>query len=187
MKKTIEISRSRRGYYENKTDFVFVPGDVNAYEIVLQLPQNVDNAQFVIQAKRGDGEVVTDSVSVSGTRACYTLKNNMYSVPGDVIIRLQVAQDGGVLTDCQCVFTVEEAYESDIAGDDRVPVLTSLITQTQTAAAAAADAASRVPDAETMETIVTDAHTHANASVLDATTAAYTCLLYTSPSPRDTR
>lgn len=187
MKKTITIPQNRQSF-TLPAPFPLVAGDVNAYEVVLPLSEDASGAQLTVQAKRANNQVVTDMVQINGTEARYTLKSNMYDIAGGLFLRLQVVEDGSILSECQLDCEVLEAYGSDVTADDRLPALSSAIAQTQEAAAAAngaaqtaneaaaaaADAASRVPDAETMETIVTDAHTHANASVLDATTAAYT-------------
>lgn len=185
MKKTITIPQNRQSF-TLPAPFPLVAGDVNAYEVVLPLSEDASGAQLTVQAKRANNQVVTDMVQINGTEARYTLKSNMYDIAGGLFLRLQVVEDGSILSECQLDCEVLEAYGSDVTADDRLPALSSAIAQTQEAAAAAngaaqtaneaaaaaADAASRVPDAETMETIVTDAHTHANATVLDAITAA---------------
>lgn len=146
MKKTITIPQNRQSF-TIPAPFPLVAGDVNAYEVVLPLPEAADGAQFTVQAKRANNQVVTDTVQISGTEARYTLKSNMYDIAGGLILRLQVVQDGSILSECQLDCEVLEAYGSDVTADDRLPVLSSAIVQTQEAAAAANSAAQAANEA----------------------------------------
>ena len=146
MKKTITIPQTRQSFTLPAL-FPLVAGDVNAYEVVLPLPEDADGAQFTVQAKRANNQVVTDTVQISGTEARYTLKSNMYDIAGGLILRLQVVQDGSILSECQLDCEVLEAYGSDVTADDRLPALSSAIVQTQEATAAASTAAQAANEA----------------------------------------
>ena len=146
MKKTITIPQNRQSF-TIPAPFPLVAGDVNAYEVVLPLPEAADGAQFTVQAKRANNQVVTDTVQISGAEARYTLKSNMYDIAGSLFLRLQVVQDGSILSECQLDCEVLEAYGSDVTADDRLPVLSSAIVQTQEATAAASTAAQAANEA----------------------------------------
>ena len=146
MKKTITIPQNRQSF-TIPAPFPLVAGDVNAYEVVLPLPEAADGAQFTVQAKRANNQVVTDTVQISGAEARYTLKSNMYDIAGSLFLRLQVVQDGSILSECQLDCEVLEAYGSDVTADDRLPALSSAIVQTQEATAAASTAAQAANEA----------------------------------------
>lgn len=146
MKKTITIPQNRQSF-TLPAPFPLVAGDVNAYEVVLPLSEDAAGAQLTVQAKRANNQVVTDMVQINGTEARYTLKSNMYDIAGGLFLRLQVVQDGSILSECQLDCEVLEAYGSDVTADDRLPVLSSAIAQTQEAAAAANSAAQAANEA----------------------------------------
>ena len=146
MKKTITIPQNMQSF-TIPAPFPLVAGDVNAYEVVLPLPEAADGAQFTVQAKRANNQVVTDTVQISGAEARYTLKSNMYDIAGSLFLRLQVVQDGSILSECQLDCEVLEAYGSDVTADDRLPALSSAIVQTQEATAAASTAAQAANEA----------------------------------------
>lgn len=146
MKKTITIPQNRQSF-TLPAPFPLVAGDVNAYEVVLPLSEDAAGAQLTVQAKRANNQVVTDMVQINGTEARYTLKSNMYDIAGGLFLRLQVVQDGSILSECQLDCEVLEAYGSDMTADDRLPVLSSAIAQTQEAAAAANGAANAANEA----------------------------------------
>lgn len=146
MKKTITIPQNRQSF-TLPAPFPLVAGDVNAYEVVLPLSEDAAGAQLTVQAKRANNQVVTDMVQINGTEARYTLKSNMYDIAGGLFLRLQVVQDGSILSECQLDCEVLEAYGSDVTADDRLPVLSSAIAQTQEAAAAANGAAQAANEA----------------------------------------
>ena len=146
MKKTITIPQNRQSF-TIPAPFPLVAGDVNAYEVVLPLPEAADGAQFTVQAKRANNQVVTDTVQISGAEARYTLKSNMYDIAGSLFLRLQVVQDGSILSECQLDCEVLEAYGSDVTADGRLPALSSAIVQTQEATAAASTAAQAANEA----------------------------------------
>lgn len=146
MKKTITIPQNRQSF-TLPAPFPLVAGDVNAYEVVLPLSEDVTGAQLTVQAKRANNQVVTDMVQINGAEARYTLKSNMYDIAGGLFLRLQVVQDGSILSECQLDCEVLEAYGSDVTADDRLPVLSSAIAQTQEAAAAANGAAQAANEA----------------------------------------
>ena len=122
---------------------MLVPGDVHAYRIRLVTPWELAGCSFCVTAKRADGAVIEDLGTVAGKEASYLLTNNMYSVPGDATFRLTLlSEDGGVLTDRELVLPVAEAFvPPDATGDDRLPILTRLISDATVATADAKDAA----------------------------------------------
>ncbi len=122
---------------------MLVPGDVHAYRIRLVTPWELAGCSFCVTAKRADGAVIEDLGTVAGKEASYLLANNMYSVPGDATFRLTLlSEDGGVLTDRELVLPVAEAFvPPDATGDDRLPILTRLISDATVATADANSAA----------------------------------------------
>ena len=153
MKKQIQISEYSADFIQRVTT-ALVGSDLNAYEIVWNLKEEQEGAQIVLQAKRADDAVITDSAQITGKEAKITLKNNIYCVPGLLTIRVQIVCGGSVLTQCQLICDVLEGYEeTDIAADDRTPVLTSLIVQANEACANANAAAGRVPSTAELESL----------------------------------
>lgn len=94
--------------------FPLVAGDVRAYEIQLDLGEDISGAEFKITAIRSDGTVVEDIGSVSGGIASYTVAGSMYSVPGELTVRLSVIHNSSVLTDREIIFEVLE----NVSGTD---------------------------------------------------------------------
>ena len=153
MKKQIQISEYSADFIQ-RVKTALVGGDLNAYEIVWNLKEEQEGAQIALQAKRADDAVITDSAQITGKEAKITLKNNIYCVPGLLTIRVQIVCGGSVLTQCQLICDVLEGYEeTDIAADDRTPVLTSLIVQANEACANANAAAGRVPSTAELEAL----------------------------------
>lgn len=147
MKRQIHI-KSDSIAHTNYIQKPLYPSDVGAYELVFE-PQagDIAGAVFTVSAKRADGVVVTDVGSVTDGVCRYTLKSNMYSVPGELRILASLAKDGTVLTDCEVIAQVAEGHDApDLAGEDRVPALSALIAQAAGAVSACSDAASRVPE-----------------------------------------
>lgn len=151
MKRQITISQYNSNFIQHITE-PLIQDDSNAYEIIWQLPDKITDAQIMISAKRADEEVITDSSPITGTIAKITLKSNIYSVPGNLTIRIQIVSDSSVITYCQLVCNVLTSYvKTDNATDDRLPVLTSLISQANTAISNANAAAERIPTTEELD------------------------------------
>lgn len=107
--------------YTTYSELPLVPGDVRAYEIIFDLGSSFDNATFKVVAKRADGVLVEDigTVDSSGI-ARYTLANNMYCVPGELVVRLCVLHDNSSLTDREIVFNVADAGQSTTAPETTI-------------------------------------------------------------------
>jgi len=146
------IVNANSNSFEAYAQLPLIVGDVNAYKIVFTAPYNLDGATFVVSAKRADGVVVADIGSIvtenDKTAAVYTLKNNMYAISGMLELDLQLNKDGGVLTDCRLLCDVCEGHAiADMAGDDRLLILTELINKTTVAADIAQNAAAAATEA----------------------------------------
>ncbi|MBQ2897863.1 MAG: hypothetical protein IJE46_06055, partial [Clostridia bacterium] len=107
--------------------FPLVAGDARAYEIELDLGQNVTGAEFKAIAIRADGKVIEDLGAVTDGIATYTLANSMYSVPGELTVRLQVLHNSSVLTDREIVFEVLEGTQNASQGSTVVSLNDSII------------------------------------------------------------
>ena len=148
--KTIKLNQ--KSFYIDAS-VPLVDGDLNAYTIVYPRVPNDQIDGFEVEALRPDGVTVTDLGQVYEDRCEYTLKTNLYSVPGEVRLRVSLLSENQRHTIHELIFeAVPEYDEPSIDGDDRVPVLTQLIlnaqqagdyarAQGELAAAAAADAA----------------------------------------------
>ena len=147
MKKIFKIQKSNTSFFIHISE-PLVGNDVNSYCINIEFDEELQDAQLIICAMRADGEIITDSAIITGREALYTLKNNMYSVPGEVNIRLRVVNGGMMLTEKQLIFTALEGYGEGSTADDRLPVLENLIVEAQKATAEAREAAERVPEME---------------------------------------
>ena len=102
--------------YTTYASFPLVAGDVRAYELFLDLGEDVSGAQFKVTAIRADGKVIEDIGSVKDGVATYTMASNMYSVPGELTVRLAVLHNSSVLTDREIIFEVlEGTSEADSA------------------------------------------------------------------------
>lgn len=174
MKRQIHINGKTAAFtvYAQKP---LITTDAQSYEIVLTFPTVYDTfgATFVISAKRADGVVVADVGEVFRNTAVYTIKNNMYSVAGELLLNLQLAKDGSVLTECELICDVRAGHsEANVLGDDRLPILTALIAQT-------ADAMSGAQSAAASANVATDA---AYAAAISATDAASEAMRVTQNS-----
>jgi len=113
--------------YTTYASFPLVAGDVRAYEIQLDLGEDVENAEFKVTAFRSDGEVVEDLGSVEGGICRYTIQNNMYSVPGELTIRLAVVHNSSVLTDREIIFEVLSGSGATLEPSTAVTINDSVI------------------------------------------------------------
>ena len=161
---TRDMTISNNGIFRQLDSACLVADDVQAYRIVYRTGQDLEGCTFQVTAIRADGQRVVDIGEVAGDTACYTLKNNMHSVPGELRLRLTVqSPDGSVLTSKEVnVAVVEGNGEPDVSADDRVPVLTELIIQATSAAEACNAAAGRAEAAaEAVNGHMTDPAAHA--------------------------
>jgi len=126
-----EIILDHGGSFAVRCGEPLVSGDVQAYQIVYKTPWNLTGVAVQISVKRMDGVVITDIGMTQDQTAHYTLKNNMYGVPGEAVMRLTlVTAEGTVLTTKEIYFDVVESFgEPDLGADDRLPALQNLIIQ----------------------------------------------------------
>lgn len=113
--------------YTTYASYPLVSGDVRAYEICLDLGEDVSGAEFKVTAIRADGKVIEDLGTVEDGMAVYTLESNMYSVPGELTVRLAVIHDMSVLTDREIVFEVLEGAEGTTEAETVVPLNDNII------------------------------------------------------------
>jgi len=91
--------------------FPLISGDTASYRIVLKTNFDLHDAQCLISAMRSDGKVLTDYGETNGNTAVYIIKSAMYSVPGELTVRLKlVSSDGSMLTDKEVIFKVNEGF-----------------------------------------------------------------------------
>ena len=116
-----------KAQYTTYAEYPLVSGDVRAYEICLDLGENADGAEFKVTAIRADGKVIEDIGKVEGGIATYTMAADMYSVPGELTVRLAVLHESSVLTDREIVFEVLEGASGVKATETVVPINDSVI------------------------------------------------------------
>lgn len=117
------------GAFSVRPDVVLVADDVQAYRIVHYTPYNLTDHIFKVTATRADGVVIADAGAVQDNTAFYVLKNNMYAIAGELILRLTLCSPTGtILTDKEVHLSVVGANGNpDISGGDRVPLLDKLL------------------------------------------------------------
>lgn len=127
MKRTIKTNNE----YSQYVDTPLIPSDVNAYIISWNIGKYAAGSSLKITAKRSDGAVIEDACIVDDNGiANYTLKNNMYAVEGELVLRLTIVQDDEILTNKELIFVVTNSWNCQtIEGDDRVPALSTLIIE----------------------------------------------------------
>jgi len=136
MTRDIIVSNKEFTQYLELTE-PLVADDVHAYRIVYKPDFDVTGATFKVTATRQDGLKIADAGAVENGTGYYILKNNMYSVVGETRLRLTFINGmGTVLTTKELICPVAEANgETDANGDDRVPILTTLIANAGSAIA----------------------------------------------------
>lgn len=120
--------------FETGSDYIayiptaLVSSDVRAYEIIHNLGSDGVGAIMKITARRADGEVVQDMgvVDENGI-ARYILASNIYEVPGELRLRLQIIKDDSVLTKSTLYFRVEKGDEKTLDPETEVPILDKLL------------------------------------------------------------
>ena len=95
---------------ERKAPFPLVASDKNAYRLLLDMAKYPEATKLDIYAKRADGEIICDSIDVNETEISYILKQSIYSVPGELTVRLVLSS--GEYT----VLTAAELYFEVLAG-----------------------------------------------------------------------
>ena len=118
--------------YTTYANYPLVSGDVRAYELCLDLGKEVEGAVFKVTAIRADGKVIEDIGSVKNGLALYTMASNMYSVPGELTVRLAVVHDTSVLTDREIIFNVLEGITDVDQAESVVPINDSVILRLAT-------------------------------------------------------
>ncbi len=113
--------------------FYLVVGDAKAYTLVFHTEKSIEGS-MLLTATRADGETVADSVDFSGKVCRYTMKNAMYAAEGKLSVRVTVHTGDMILTSNELIFQVlPAANTATIESDDRYPILTKLILQTEEA------------------------------------------------------
>lgn len=130
MKRQIQLIQDDFTYFYPRP---IVLEDVNAYEVIYKSKEDMSGNVMSVQVTRSDGEVIEDVGQVSGNTARYTLKNNMYSVEGNITIWVAISsEDGNYITQGTISAQVtSNGGEPSASGDDRIPALTQLIIDTQ--------------------------------------------------------
>jgi len=108
--------------YTTYASYPLVAGDVRAYEICLDLGEDVPGAEFKVTAIRADGKAIEDIGQIEGGIARYTMASNMYSAPGELVVRLAVLHDMSVLTDREIIFQVLESASGTEMAENTVTI-----------------------------------------------------------------
>ena len=117
-----------------------VQGDLNAYTIVYPRVAGDGITGIEVEALRADQVAITDVGAVYPDRCEYTLKTNMYDVPGEVLVRVSLLGEDQKYTINELRFEAVADYKGDEeTADDRIPALTTIILQASEAAAYAQD------------------------------------------------
>lgn len=162
MQKTIKINPY--GAFVQYCGIPLVAGDIHAYRLEGTFPDTEDltGATVVVDAYRPDGEVVTSEGAIDGQTVYCVLPNNMYSVPGEMRVRLKVlGADASALTVVEIVLNALETEDADITGDDRYPILNQLIAQVNAAVSETGEMAQDISD------LTASLTTHREAATLD--------------------
>ena len=130
LKKQITVINNEFDYY---TDQKLVIGDVDAYEVVIQHPEDISGCTMSVKVTMAGKDPIQDIGTTEGKEGRYTLKNNMYDTEGNITIWAAiVAEDGQTVTQGSVELKVISSGDSpSIEGNDNVPVLTQLIAQNQ--------------------------------------------------------
>lgn len=108
---------------ERNAPFSLVAGDKNAYQLELDMSKYQEATELFIYAKRADGEIVYDSYLVEGGKVSYTLKQSIYSVPGELLVRLVLkGTEDTILTAAELNFEVLPGFFEGTPVDDVVTV-----------------------------------------------------------------
>ncbi len=92
MKKTIKLGFIDKKL-ERRAQFPLVASDKDAYMLELDMSKYPNAKTVIIYAKRADGEIVYDSFDIDGIKNGYILKQSIYSVPGELLLRLVLRDD----------------------------------------------------------------------------------------------
>ncbi len=110
-------------FTENKLEtYIKTPlvrGDKNVYKLIMNLGKYPDAKYVFIYAERSDGKIFYDSFEITGNTAEYTLKQSVYSVLGEVTLRIVLKDTGETsLTTAVLRFNaVEGTYHENMAED----------------------------------------------------------------------
>ncbi|MBQ7794516.1 MAG: hypothetical protein IJ366_08380, partial [Clostridia bacterium] len=121
MTKDIKISFIDRKFTRT-VNWPLVAGDKSVYNLILDCGKYPDAKELFVYAVRSDGSVVVEQTFIDGSEFTYTLKENMYSIEGEMTLRL-VLSDGGekILTACELKFDVLPCLlGTDAASDSNV-------------------------------------------------------------------
>ncbi len=144
----IFLLKPTKGQYTTYISRPLVANDINAYKVMLDTAEDLTDAIFTVEARRADGEIITDAGICTGNAAIYILRSAMIAVAGELILRLRIAKDNALLTEAELICEVVEGFESsNVEYDDRVPALDALTVTTQNAARNANEAAAAAENA----------------------------------------
>ncbi|MCH5185875.1 MAG: hypothetical protein J1F64_07100, partial [Oscillospiraceae bacterium] len=84
-----------------------VIGDVQAYRIVLKTDLDLTGCRVLVNAKRPDGNVITDMGETNKNIAIYIMNSAMYAAEGELSVRVSViSNDSSTLTNKEIIFNV---------------------------------------------------------------------------------
>ena len=143
-----EIRVLGKDYVQDVT-MPLVAGDFNAYVITMPVSDSDNVTGFLVTAQKPDGVIITDSGTVEGNMCRYTLKTNIYDVPGDVTVRVSPMSNDTKLTVCELRFmAIPEFGGAQSVPEDRLPALTAAITYAQNMGDYAAAQAAKLENME---------------------------------------
>lgn len=128
MKKEIIVTAKQ---FRTESDFPLVAEDANAYEVVFYAEEDITDGCMAVTALRADGQKQTCSAKPSGNIARCLLTKNMYSVPGELVLRVTVTDGAGTeITTNEILFNVlSPSMESISEEPETVNTLLSLLSQ----------------------------------------------------------
>ncbi len=126
-----KVFRVRKGEYTNYIDYPLVSDDLRSYSVIFDTGITDKNLTFLVTAIRPDGKKIKGVGTASGGVCEYTLESNMYSVEGELKLRLTVSDDSyEILTVSELIFNVTEPNGINTEkGEDEVKYLSTLLTK----------------------------------------------------------
>lgn len=104
---------------ERRAPFPLVASDKNSYLLELDISKYPDAKKVFMYAKRADGEIVCDNVNISESKACYILKQGIYAVPGELLIRFVLRdKEDTILTAAELCCEVHAGIYDGIPAED---------------------------------------------------------------------
>ena len=119
------------------SDMEFVAGDVGAYRLEFSFyngesRMDISNKLCTIKTKRADGVVISDSGEIKENKACFTLKNSMYAIPGELMMEIALSDSAQnyITTVILSAKAMEGLGTPDAAAESEVSVYVTLLAQT---------------------------------------------------------